>query len=248
MKTRRIRKQLINPQINEVKRKGFAPNETGSPNQCQCTIACTKPALPKRAFCIDHLRMCPNKSPLSGWEPEFDPSLWNLYIAIKETHNCFSYAMNVFDKKQIAKCKGKNECNAPFHQPGASAGYAKFDESNPKTCPNMIARILGDNPTSYLTELSSPCKKDYSKIALIVDESDYYHFLRMDSNGYWSHKPGAQRVINTDAYGHRIWDPKLANYDYKSRGKNDLKYDIFCCYMCVVRNTPLYMKVGGGKI
>ena len=155
--------------------------------------------------------------------------------------------MNVFDKKQIDKCRGKKECNTPFHQPGAASGYSKFSNSRPKTCPNMLARIIGDNPNTYITDFTSQCKPNFSKIALIVDESDDYHFLRQDSNGFWSHKPGAQRVKNIDAYGHRIWDPKLANYDYVSRGSGDLKYDIFCSYMCVPRNIPLYMKVGGGK-
>ena len=244
MRTRRIKKNYTHPS----KRKGFAEYETGSPNQCQCAITCSNKALPKQAFCHIHLKTCPRNSPLSNWEPEFDPSLWNLYIAIKETHNCFSYAMNVFDRKQISKCKGKSECNAPFHQPGAASGYSGFSDSKPKTCPNMIARILGDNPTTYVTDFTTQCKPSFSKIALIVDESDDYHFLRMDSSGYWSHKPGAQRVINFDAYGHKIWDPKLANYDYVSRGKSDLKYDIFCNYLCVPRNRPLYMKVGGALV
>jgi hypothetical protein len=109
----------------------------------------------------------------------------------------------------------------------------------------MIMRIIGDNPSIYITDFTTQCSNGFSKIALIVDESDDYHFLRQDSNGYWSHKPGSQKITNIDAYGHRIWDPKLANYDYKSRGKSDLKYDIFCSYMCVPRNTPLYLKVGG---
>jgi hypothetical protein len=223
-------------------KKGSLPTETGSPNQCQCTINCSKPALPKKAFCIDHIKSCYNKTLLSDWEPEYDPSLWNLYIAIKETHNCYSYAMNVFDKKQIQRCKGQTECNSPFHQPGKASGHPKFSDYKPKTCPNMIARILGDNYTNYITDFETPCKPSYSKIALIIDESDDYHFLRMDSNGYWSHKPGGMRVTNVDAYGHYIWNPKLANYDYASRGKSELKYDIFCSYFCVKRNIPLYMK------
>ena len=114
-------------------RKGFLSSETGSPNQCQCTIMCAKPAINKSGFCADHITSCSTKSLLSGWEPEYDPSLWNLYIAIKETHNCYSYSMNVFDKRQIQKCKGKNECDAPFHQPGGASGHPKFSDYKPKT-------------------------------------------------------------------------------------------------------------------
>ena len=229
----------------KTKRMGTDYHETAIPDQCQCSIMCTKRALPKEAFCSQHLHKCPRESPLSSWEPEYDPSLWNMYIAIKETHNCFSYAMNVFDKRQIAKCKGLKSCNTSFHQPGSASGYSRFSNSRPKTCPNMLERIMGDNPMTYITDFTTQCKENFSKIALIVDESDDYHFLRQDSNGYWSHKPGAQRVKRIDARGHKIWDPKLANYDYTTNGNSDLKYDIFCSYMCVPRNVPLYMRTGG---
>ena len=154
--------------------------------------------------------------------------------------------MNVYDPRQVAKCKSKDDCNVPFHQPGSSAGYPGFSNSTPKTCPNMLARIFGDNPTIGVSDFASKCPTGYSKIALIIDESDDYHFLRQDSNGYWSHKPGARSVTNVDALGHLIWNPNLANYNYKKAGDGDLNYDIFCSFMCVPRNRPLYLRVGGG--
>ena len=185
---------------------------------------------------------CTRVSPLSGWEPEYDPKLWNSRMAFRETHNCFSYAMNVFDKRQVAKCNSEDDCNTPFHQPGTAAGYNRFDDRLPKTCPNMLARIFGDNPTVQMTDFTSKCPDGYSKMALIIDESDDYHFLRQDSNGFWSHKPGARMVKNTDAFKHKIKDPRLANYNYVLSEKGELNYDIFCSYMCVPRNRPLYMK------
>ena len=104
----------------------------------------------------------------------------------------------------------------------------------------MIARIFGDNPSFVLSDFTSQCPTGTSKIAVIIDENEDYHFLRQDSNRYWSHKPGAQRVINRDAYGHRIWDPKLANYNYVGSKKGKLNYDIFCSYVCMPRNVPLF--------
>jgi hypothetical protein len=219
---------------------GMAFHETGGPHQCQCDIFCMRKALPGQAFCHVHLNKCSRKSPLSGSEPDWHPSLWNKKSEFRETHNCFSYAMNVFDPKQVNKCKGKKDCSAPFHQPGKAAGYEGFSDGRPKTCPNMIARIFGDNPSFVLSDFTSQCPAGTSKIAVIIDESDDYHFLRQDSNRYWSHKPGAQKVIAKDAYGHRIWDPKLANYDYTHDKKGTLNYDIFCSYLCMPRNVPLY--------
>lgn len=109
----------------------------------------------------------------------------------------------------------------------------------------MVARILGDNPNVEMTTFEEKCPAGTSKIALVVDESDDYHFFRQDSNGYWSHKPGARRVTNLDAAGNKIWDPHLAHLDYTSN-EGSLNYDLFCSYMCVPRTTPLYLRVAGG--
>ena len=55
MRTRKIKKQIVH-------KKGFAEYEKGVPNQCQCIITCSKPALPKRPFCMEHLKVCPKLS------------------------------------------------------------------------------------------------------------------------------------------------------------------------------------------
>lgn len=193
----------------------------------------------------------PAPSPLTGAEPDWDPRLWNSKRDIRETHNCFAYALNVHDPRQIARCRGKKECNAPYPQPGLVSGQDNFSNDKPKTCPNMLSRIMGDNPNIMHKlgvqpiSFEDKCPAGASKIALIIDESDDYHFVRADSNGYWSHKPGGTAVTNVDAYGHLIRNPRLACYNYKRAGKGDLNYNIFCSYMCVPRGQPLYMRAGG---
>ena len=183
---------------------------------------------------------------MTGAEPAYDPELWNSRMEYRETHNCFSYAMNAYDPKQIARCRGKEECNAPFHQPGSASGHGGFEDKRPKTCPNLFVRTRGDNPSIQPTTFTKQCPAGFSKIALIIDESDDYHYLRQDSNGYWSHKPGARSVTNVDAAGHPIWDPKLAHYNYTKDGTSTLNYDVWCSYMCVPRNRPLFLRVAGG--
>lgn len=223
---------------------------TGKPNQCQCLETCKKPALAGAPFCKEHNGQgkCPRISPLSGSEPRYEPEKWNTKGEITDTHNCFSYSMNVNDPKQIAKCKGKKFCNAPFHQPGAAAGHRRFSGKTLKTCPDMRMRILGDNPHISMTSFEAKCPPKTSKIALVVDPSDDYHFFRQDSNGYWSHKPGARNVTNVDAGKHTIWDPRLADLDYR-KDDSVLNYNIFCSYMCVPRGKALYLKPseGGGS-
>lgn len=231
--------------ITPKNRRGTHFHETGEANQCQCFAQCPKKSLPGEAFCQEHLHNCPRISPLTGAEPAYEPNRWNLNKKFKNTHNCFAYAMNVFDKRQLSRCK-KKDCDVSFHQPGEASGYRRFSDANPKTCPNLIARVIGDNSTIVMSDFTSKCPQKTSKIAIIIDESDDYHFLRQDANKFWSHKPGARDVTNVDALGHRIWDPKLAYYNYTDKPKNVLNYDVFCSYMCVPRDRPLYLKATGG--
>ena len=227
------------------KKRGQHFHETGGKHQCQCTIECPNRAIKGEAFCADHKGKCPRISPLTGAEPAYEPGRWNLNPKFKKTHNCFAYAMNIFDKKQLKKCK-KGDCNVSFHQPGEASGHQQFSDANPKTCPNLIIRVMGDTPSTVMSDFTSQCPADMSKIAIIIDESDDYHFLRQDANKFWSHKPGARDVTNVDALGHAIWDPKLAYYNYTDNSDNVLNYDIFCSYMCVPRNQALYIKARGG--
>lgn len=203
-------------------------------------------ALPKKTFCKRHLTKCPRTSPLSGWEPSYDPDRWNEKKELRETHNCFSYAMNVNDPKQIESCLESTNCNVPFHQPGSASGHPRFSASRSKTCPDMAARLLGDNPSMSITTFEKRCPAHTSKIALVVDPDEDYHFYRQDTNGYWSHKPGGLPVTNLDALGKPIYDPQLANRNYNTI-TSALNYDVFCSYMCVPRDKPLHLKTGGAK-
>ena len=218
---------------------------TGKKEQCQCTSSCKNKADKDSYFCKHHANKCERTSPLSKYEPDYSPDFWNNNYKIKETHNCFAYAYNINDKEQMAKCKEK-DCNQPFPQPGYGSGYEKFNSSKPKTCPNMVARLIGDNPNVEMTTFEKKCPAGSSKIALIVDENEDYHFLRQDSNKLWSHKPGARKVTNLDASGKRIYDPALADFNYK--GNNGyLDYDTFCSYLCVPRIVPVRIKTGGSR-
>ena len=120
---------------------------------------------------------------------------------------------------------------------------------HPKTCPNMISRLMGDNPTLQPTSFELKCPKGTSKIALIIDEDRDYHFLRQDQPakgskiGYFSQKGGAQPVTNLDASLRPIWDPALANNNW-TNSQGTLNYDIFCGYLCVPRSGTLRVSTG----
>lgn len=106
----------------------------------------------------------------------------------------------------------------------------------------MIARILGDNPSIKQSEFEERCPNGTSKIALVVDEDQDYHFLRQDSDGWWSQKGGAKPVTKLDAGGHPIWNPELADNNWTNE-HGVLNYDIFCGHLCVPRNVTQH-KIG----
>jgi hypothetical protein len=187
---------------------------------------------------------------MSGAEPKINLESWNKNSNLKESHNCFSYAMNAIDDKLIKDCNDTQDCNVGFHQPGYASGYGHFSEKHEKGCNDMVSRLWGDNPDVRPIEFEQRCHGKTSKIALIVDPKRDYHFLRQDSNGMWSHKPGAMDVTTKDASGRPILRPDRALFIYKNH-KDPLQYTKFCGYYCVPRGKPLYLmadaRQDGGK-
>jgi hypothetical protein len=211
--------------------------------RCQCDPGCKNPPLENSPFCKAHMRYCPRKAQLSGYEPEYNPDLYNKHKGLKDAQNCFAYA---FDYKHLPKINGctKNACNVPFPQPGRASGYPKWSEVKGKRCPDIVSRLYGDVPDLKMGSFKNKCPKNYSKIALVVDEDEDYHFYRQDSNGYWSHKPGATDVTRLDATKRPIYDPKLASRYYPESG---LHYDEFCSYLCAPKHHKLRFKRGGKR-
>ena len=217
--------------------------ETRKKARCQCIETCNNPPLKNSPFCATHIRFCPRKSQLSGYEPDFNPDIYNKYKGIKEAQNCFAYA---FDYRTLPKIKNctKNECSIPFPQPGRASGYKKWSEENGKRCPNLLARLFGDVKDIKISSFERKCPRKYSKIALVVDEDEDYHFYRQDSNGLWSHKPGSTNVTHIDGSGRPIHDPQLASRYYPDSGIN---YDEFCSYLCVPKHKRFNFKRGGSR-
>jgi hypothetical protein len=208
------------------------------PIVCQC-VGCGEQVEKGKVFCAAHTKGCPAKSPMTGWEPKWDPEVYNGDKAMQHSHNCFAYAMNVRDEKKIKKCREEEDCR--FAVPGKTKSHPEFSGRLGKTCSDVIARTMADVPSAYLTDFQSKCEPKYSKIATVVDEENDFHYYRQDSNGWWSHKPGGRAATNVDAAGARIYNPELASRYYPKETESDtgLNYDSFCSYMCVPRDAPI---------
>lgn len=216
-------------------------------SRCQCLSSCQNEPLKGEAFCKKHLHFCPRRAPTNGYEPPYEPELWNHPILVK-AYNCFAFAFNIRDKAQEEKCKSYERCKVAFHQPGSIAGYPPINEKKTKTCPNIIARMMGDNkilPSAF--ELK--CPAHMSKIGLMIDPNQDYHFVRQNPPsgrakiGYFSGKSGEMPVTDLDAQGHKIFDVELANFDYR-KTSDSLRYTEFCGYFCVSRKK-VYAAIGG---
>ena len=210
---------------------------------CQCSNSCKNPPLENSPFCAEHIKFCPRRSPLSGYEPEFQPELYNKHRGIKEALNCFAYAFDYRGLPKRSDCT-KDACPIPFPQPGRASGYPKWSKVNGKRCPDLMSRLFGDVPGIKPISFEGTCPKKHSKIALVVDEDEDYHFYRQDSNGYWSHKPGATDVTHIDSTGRPIYDPQIASRLYPDSG---LHYDQFCSYLCAPKTQKLRLKRGGQR-
>ena len=217
--------------------------------RCQCDPSCTSPPLKGRPFCLQHQTRCSMQSPLSGAEHTFKPEKYNGVFEMQDTHNCFAYAFDYEDKPPADVCN-KSVCDVPFHQPGRKVGFPKWRQVKGKRCPDLIGRLKGDIPGLELTTFTRRCPRGKYKVAVVVDPEHDYHFYRQDKKrpgklSVWSHKPGGTRVTRKDATGHLIYNPELADRDYRPGG-GDLNYNQFCSYMCVPRKTRK-LKRGGSR-
>lgn len=159
--------------------------------------------------------------PISGSEPEYNPSLWNDDTHIKDTHNCYAYALNKISHSVR---------NKP--QPGYFGKFTRnaFADGD-YTCDTFLKRLKKDSPTLYLTTFSKPCQEGYHKAFMVIttDENNRdYHFYRQDNNGCWSHKPGRTSVTNKDASDKPISNPLTADRQY-----DVYNYDKPCFFFCV---------------
>lgn len=223
--------------------------------RCQCESAdgraCTETVARGSVYCANHATTC-KQAPLNGYEPAYDPERYNHDPAVYKSHNCFSYSMNVIDPKLVDECRANNNntnsCRSKFHQPGAFSGARNaLNVSERRTCPVVLDLIKQDVPDVEISTYNQVCPAGKSKIALVVDPGEDYHFYRQDSDGMWSHKDGSNKVKRYDSLKQAIANPRTAGRDYRWQG-SDLNYEDFCAFLCVPRDRNVVLGSGGGTV
>jgi len=156
-------------------------------------------------------------SGLSGSELLYEPHKWNDNYNIKSTHNCYTYALGKIRVGLDSKA-----------QPGYASGFNHIDDKKDYNCKSFYDRLKKDVPASYLEKFDNACLPGFYKIFLALDVGNDYHWWRLNSDGYWSHKPGSTEVTDVDASGKKIKNPLIANRKYSS-----LNYNKPCFFACI---------------
>jgi len=147
--------------------------------------------------------------------------------------NCYCYALEKFA--------------GGWCYPGQGGGAGELQQDK-MSCPDLAKRVIADGglPATKEEALSGqPAVGHY--VALMYRSSEGcgggprcmpdFHFLRKDSNGFWSQKLGEAPVTNLDRSGNTISNPEAV--------AKDGGYDQFCGYFKVVPNQ---MRVGTVKV
>ena len=163
-----------------------------------------------------NLKFTKKVSPLSGSELKYLPHLWNDASNIRNSHNCYTYALG----KIVPGLRSKA-------QPGYASGYDHIEDNQYK-CSFFRDRLIKDAPGSYIEKFDNKCLPGFYKVFLALDVGNDYHWWRMDDDQFWSHKPGSTNVVNVDASGKKIHNPLIANRKYDS-----LNYSTPCFFACV---------------
>jgi len=175
-------------------------------------------------------KMVVSALPVSGYEIEYDDSIWNT-TTIQGKTNCYAYALNNhFDP--ISLNDWNEESYYQAQQPGMFYNLYKeseeelldlslnsFDED---ACANAAAkdnemynRLFGTSLIFRSIGADEVCSPGCYKVLLMIDNTTSffngtdYHWFRQDADGFWSHKQGDTEVKRfTDANGDLVGDPR----------------------------------------
>jgi len=162
-------------------------------------------------------------------------SSYNDNLFVRESHNCYTYFLNLKNKDAVELCKKdfnkNNYCRRA--QPGYLSGHPNLTTDDYK-CPTIMNRTLNDNPNIYkINSITDKCHPEYYKGALVVAPGRDYHYYRYNDDNQWSHKPGYKPSTIYDSNNNRILNPEIAAKDYGGT----LNYKNFCGYMCIPRDS-----------
>ena len=121
------------------------------------------------------------------------------FVTDQRKNNCYDYGTDIV--------------SSTFAQPGRGSGVCKKTDRPciPHTCANVSKAAESDGLVWHGTELPDALPVSGHYVSLHIWPDSNFHWLRMDANKYWSHKPGGSPVRNVDNNGDLIDDPAKAD-------------------------------------
>lgn len=122
------------------------------------------------------------------------------FVKEQRNNNCYNYGNDIVTNTFAQPGRGGGAC-APGTRPCV-----------PNTCDDVMNGAIKDGLTWVGTELPTelPAKGHY--VSLHIWPNSNFHWIRMDANKKWSHKPGGSPVRNYDNNNEEIADPSQADF------------------------------------
>lgn len=155
--------------------------------------------------------------PISPGAPFYDAHEMDAFeMQTTNDNNCVSYAFRRYVNYQgLCGTDNLGEHDHDNHfgwLPGMFSGeIASRDQTN-------ISRLISSFENDcgmlgidfYKTKKYALLPRGYHKVALMYSSDGYYHFLRENSNGVWSHYFHGSGIYSVDSLGRTIYDPEQA--------------------------------------
>lgn len=147
-----------------------------------------------------------NNVPIKGSDDpttvHYDPSNDDGGCFVKEQsqNNCYDY--------------GNDIVTNTFAQPGRGSGVCP-PNTRPcvkNNCDALKNAAISDGLTWVGTDLPTDLPKEGHYVSLHVWPNSNFHWIRMDGDKTWSHKPGGSPVRNVDNNHKKITDPGQADF------------------------------------
>lgn len=121
------------------------------------------------------------------------------FVTKQSENNCYDY--------------GNDIVTNTFAQPGRGSGQCP-ETARPcvkNTCEDVKNAAVSDGLVWVGTELPTSLPETGHYVSLHIWPDSNFHWLRMDANMKWSHKPGGSPVRNVDNNQQEITDPSKAD-------------------------------------
>jgi hypothetical protein len=144
----------------------------------------------------------PIKGPDDPTQVHYDPSNDDQGCFVKKQgeNNCYDYGNDIVTNS--------------FAQPGRGSGVCPPNKRPcvKNDCDSLKRAAISDGLIWVGADLPSTLPKDGHYVSLHVWPKSNFHWIRMDADMYWSHKPGGSPVRNVDNNKQKIKDPSKADF------------------------------------